>query len=60
MKEFGRKGGAGEKLQQALLEKTISNENWVCAGREGGRWGVEKGMMDKGEGRWKLIQVEYR
>ena len=35
MKEFGRKGGAGEELQQALLEKTNSNESWVGAGREG-------------------------
>ena len=33
--EFGREGGAGEKLQQALLEKTNSNDSWVGAGREG-------------------------
>ena len=60
MNEFGREGGAGEKLQQALLEKTISNESWVCAGREGGGGRIGKGMMDEGEGRWKQIQVEYR
>ena len=29
VKEFGREGGAGEKLQQALLEKTKNNDSWV-------------------------------
>ena len=51
MKEFGRKGGAGEEIQQALLEKINSNESWVGAGREG-CWGrIGKGMMDEGEDR---------
>ena len=31
MNEFGRKGGAGERLQQALLEKTKNNDSWVGA-----------------------------
>ena len=53
MKEFGRKGGAGERLQQVLLEKTNSNDSSVGAGREGS-WGrIGKGMMDEGEDRWK-------
>ena len=30
---FGRERGAGEKLQQALLEKTNNNDSWV-GGRE--------------------------
>ena len=38
MKEFGREGGAGEKLQRALLEKTKNNDSWVGA-REQGREG---------------------
>ena len=46
MNEFGREGGAGEKLQQALLEKTNSNESWVGAGREGCGGRIGKGMMD--------------
>ena len=29
VKEFGREGGAGEKLQQALLERAKNHENWV-------------------------------
>jgi len=29
VKEFGREGGAGEKLQQALLERAESHENWL-------------------------------
>ena len=33
VKEFGREGGAGEKLQQALLEKTKNSDSWV-GGRE--------------------------
>ena len=41
--EFGREGGAGEKLQQVLLEKTNSNESWVCAGREGCGWEDREG-----------------
>ena len=53
VKEFGRKGGAGEKLQQALLEKINSNDSWVGAGREGGVGRIGKGMMDEGEDRWK-------
>ena len=31
VKDFGREGGAGEKLQQALLERAESLENWVGA-----------------------------
>lgn len=31
VKEFGREGGAGEKLQQALLERAKNHENWVGA-----------------------------
>ena len=57
MNEFGREGGAGEKLQQALLEKTISNDSWVGAGREGGGARIGKGMMDETEDGWKEIQV---
>jgi len=29
VKEFGREGGAGEKLQQALLERAENHENWL-------------------------------
>ena len=47
MKEFGREGGAGERLQQALLEKTNSNDSWVGAGREGCGGRIGKGMMDE-------------
>ena len=32
--EFGREGGAGERLQQALLEKTKNNGSWVGAGEQ--------------------------
>ena len=53
VKEFGREGGAGERLQQALLEKTNSNDSWVGAGREGCGGRIGKGMMDEGESRWK-------
>ena len=35
MKEFGREGGAGEKLQWALLEKTKNNDSWVGARQQG-------------------------
>ena len=31
VKEFGREGGTGEKLHQALLEKTKNNDSWVGA-----------------------------
>ena len=34
MNEFGREGGAGERLQQALLEKTKNNGSWVGAGEQ--------------------------
>ena len=34
VKEFGREGGAGERLQQDLLEKTKNNESWVGAGEQ--------------------------
>ena len=37
MKEFGREGGAGEKLQKALLERAKNHENWVGGGCEGVR-----------------------
>ena len=46
MKEFGREGGAGEKLQQALQEKTKNKDSWV--GARGGGGGV---MMEEGWGR---------
>ena len=36
VKEFGREGGAGEKLQQALLERAKNRENWVGAQWEEG------------------------
>ena len=39
VKEFGREGGAGEKLQQALLERAKNHENWVGGGFEGWRVG---------------------
>ena len=56
MKEFGREGGAGEKLQQVLLEKTKNSDSWV-GGRE---YRGEKGIMggrnnrgrEKGEDDW--------
>ena len=39
VKEFGREGGAGEKLQKALLERAKNHENWVGGGCEGVRVG---------------------
>ena len=36
VKEFGREGGAGEKLQQALVERAKNHENWVGAQWEEG------------------------
>ena len=46
VKEFGREGGAGERLQQALLERAKNRENWV-----GDQW--EEGVRVGGfENKW--------
>ena len=35
MAEFGKAGGVGEQLQQKLLKRAETHENWVSAGRDG-------------------------
>ena len=55
MKEFGREGGAGEKLQQALLEKTKNSDSWVGGREYRGEKGIMGGEIIEGGRRGKTI-----